>query len=323
MEKIKVIVVGCGSIGLRHLQNLLVRDDVILAALDMNEERKSDVNEISSDIAFFTNENDAAAWNAGLAIVATPNHLHLSGSLWAFSNGAHVLCEKPLADTVENAEKIITAAKEAGKLLAVGYTERYRAAIQYIKKAIADGELGNLIGGRAMVGTYNTLLCAKDPQVRATTLGIILVDYTHELDILADIFGSVKNLECYANTVGDKERKANPSLVALLLKYDNDAVVSVHFDYVQHPQRRIIEFYGDRKTLVYDFGADSLEIYDCTKSDVENKTFDNDRDAQFKAEHEDILSAIHKNTDPGITGESALRSLVVAERAVNILKANL
>ena len=320
MDKIRIIVIGCGSIGMRHLENLLLRKDVELAAMDPRPEAKTDVESLGKSIAFFIDDSDAVAWRPDLAVVATPNHLHKPCCLWAFEKGMHVLCEKPLADTVENGLTIVSKGEQAGKVLAVGFTERYREAVRYIIEECRSGNLGTIIGGRAMVGTYNTLLCAKDPEHRQNTFGSILVDYVHELDILAEIFGGLKRLECYANTLGGKQLQADPSLASIMIECQSGAIVQVHFDYVQHPQRRLLEIYGDKKTFCYDFEQDRLEIYDSTKDGVVIRFFNNVRNEQFEREHDDIINAVRNGSTPAVTGREGLRSLIMAEAAINRLR---
>jgi predicted dehydrogenase len=318
--KTKILVVGCGSIGLRHLQNLSLNRMLNLAGLDLNPKAKVEVEAVSTEIEYFSDFASAAKWEPSLVIVATPNHLHKENCLWAFENGAHVLCEKPLATTVSEGREIITAAERACKKLGVGFTERFREAIQYIIKEAVSGALGNVVGGRAMVGTYNTMLCAKDPKHRGEVFGSIVLDYVHEFDILAAIFGKVKRVECMSNSLGDKERAANPSLMAAIAEYEKGAIVSIHFDYVQHPQRRLLELYGDRKTLVYDFQTDTLKIFDCEKPGVEVRSFTNVRNEQFVREHNDMLNALATDTEPLITGIDGLKSLEVSEMILNKLK---
>jgi UDP-N-acetylglucosamine 3-dehydrogenase len=319
MNNTKILVAGCGSIGLRHLKNLSFNRELKIAALDVNAAAQAAVSAIDDRIEFFNDFNAAACWKPDLVIVATPNHLHMKNCLWAFEAGAHVLCEKPLAVSMDEGRAIVDAAKKAGKIIGVGFTERFREAIEFIIAEACSGRMGKLIGGRAMVGTYNTLLCAKDPRHRLEAFGSIVLDYTHELDILAAIFGRVKRLECFCNDLAEKELKANPSLAAALVQYEKGEIVTIHFDYVQHPQRRNFEIYGDRKTLVYDWGADTLEIHDFEKRGFEIRRFNNVRDEQFVREHNDILRAIRERGVPRVSGEDGLKSLEVSGKMIEKL----
>ena len=317
MEKMKILVVGCGSIGLRHLQCLLARDDCRCMACDSDPGAEERVKKIHPEIPCFSDYRKALAANPELVIVCTPNELHERFSIEAFENGAHVLCEKPIAHNLESGKRIMEAAERLNRVLAVGYTERFRPAFQYILKKTASGGMGTLIGGRAMVGTYNTLLCAKS-NFRDHSFGVLLIDYTHELDMLHAIFGRTADVVCKANSLARDIRPA-PSLAAMLLEYHSGAIVSVHFDYVQHPQRRIMEIYGDRQTLVYDLQANTVAVFDRTRPEPEVHSFPCERNALFMAEHENIIRAIHSGTPVMVNGRQALDSLEIAEQAINSL----
>jgi predicted dehydrogenase len=315
--KIKILVAGCGSIGLRHITCLLTRKDVEISAFDLNKEAGQKVRELDDRIIFFS-DCDAALEQVQplITIVCTPNSSHKEMTLKAFCAGSHVLCEKPLADTVADGVEMVEAAKIHSRFLAVGYTERFRESFDYITKKIKSGELGNLTGGRAMVGTYNTLLCAKS-DFRSKVFGILIVDYTHEIDMLRSIFGEVKDVVCKANSVAVKELKATPSLASLLLEYESGALVSIHMDYVQHPQRRIMEFFGDKQVIEYDLQTDQVKVYDCNKKGYEVIQFDNIRNERFCLEHQDIINSVLNGTVPRVDGNGAVEVLKIAETALS------
>jgi len=315
----KILVAGCGSIGLRHLRCLTRRDDCRLMACDSNPAVGTQIKEIHPEILFFDDYQKALAAVPELVIVCTPNEMHEKFATEAFEAGAHVLCEKPVAHTIESGERIVAAAKRTGKVLAVGYTERFRPAFGYILEKVRSGDLGNLTGGRSMVGSYKTLMCAKS-DFRSHTFGVILADFTHELDMLQAIFGQAADVACKANTLAQKKLSAQPSMVAMLLEYCSGATVSIHFDYVQHPQRRIIDIYGDKQTLVYDMEANTVTVFDEERPEPEVFSFPCERDTLFEHEHENMIRAIRTGTPVMVNGEQALRSLAIAEQAVNMLK---
>ena len=314
--KIKFLVAGCGSIGLRHITCLLSRRDVEISAFDLNRDAEQKVREIDARIKFYSDCDEAFAKGQPLVtIVCTPNSSHKEMTLKAFSSGSHVLCEKPIADTVSDGIEMVEAAKKHSKFLAVGYTERFRESFDFITKKIKSGDLGNLIGGRAMVGTYNTLLCAKS-DFRSKVFGILIVDYTHEIDMLRSIFGEVKDMVCKANSIAVKELKATPSLASLLLEYESGALVSIHMDYVQHPQRRTMEIFGDRQVIEYDLQIDQVKVYDCDKKGYEVIQFDNMRNERFCLEHQDMINSVMNGTAPRVDGHGAVEVLKIAERAL-------
>ena len=342
MKNFRIAVVGCGSIGLRHLFNLNRLDGygrgngddlpesiknhpdlpltLEIAALDPSANAPADVAGISEDISFFSNWDDLKNWHPEIVIVATPNHLHKKNTLDALDVGAHVLCEKPIACSVSDAREMAEAAGKANRILAVGQTERFREATAAMIKMARNGELGNLIGGRAMVGTYNTLLCTKDKKHRMENFGTIVIDYIHELDLFHAVFGTAVAANGFFNNLSGKELQAAPTLMAAVAQYKNKEVVSFHFDYVQHPQRRLFEIYGDQKTLAYDFQSDTLEIWDSAKDKPQIMSWNNDRNDQFVREHLDMISAVIHGNKPQVDAENAADVLQTAELILNSLQ---
>ncbi|WP_035971078.1 Gfo/Idh/MocA family protein [Bradyrhizobium sp. WSM3983] len=80
-----------------------------------------------------------------VVIIITPNGAHAEAAVDALKHGKHVLCEKPLADTVKAAERMVEAAAEAGKANVVNFGYRTWPAIELAKKLIADGEIGDIV----------------------------------------------------------------------------------------------------------------------------------------------------------------------------------
>jgi predicted dehydrogenase len=74
------------------------------------------------------------------------------------------------------------------------------------------------------------------------------VDYTHDFDFIRWIFGEVTGVTAASATLGDLEIRPEPNVMQIILRTAAGSLVQVHMDYVQHPQRRILEVYGDRDT---------------------------------------------------------------------------
>jgi len=319
-QKIRALVVGCGSIGLRHLNCLCGRNDVEIAATDMAPGAHKAVAKIDNRIDFFESFEDSLAWKPEITIVCTPNSAHAPVAVEAIKAGSHILCEKPIADTVGDGKKMVAAARKHKKILAVGYSERFRPAVEHLQDMAKKKRFGNLIGGRAMVGTYNTLLCAKS-NFRDKVFGILVVDYTHEIDILRSIFGEVKSIAAKSNRIARREKlNTNPSLVAMLLEYGSGAIVSVHMDYVQHPQRRIMEIIGDKRTAEFDLQTDQVKLFDCNRPGYEVLQFESIRNERFAAEHQDMIDAIRKKRIPRVDGQGAVKVLEVAEKVIRKIR---
>lgn len=155
MGKIKTGIIGCGGIAnQKHLPALKALADrvEIVAFCDIKRERaeKAAKEYGTPDAKVFTDYNELLAMEEIDDVrVLTPNVAHCPITIAAFKAGKHVLCEKPMAANVEDAQKMMDAWKESGKLFTIGYQNRYRTDSQALKKIVEGGELGDIYYARA------------------------------------------------------------------------------------------------------------------------------------------------------------------------------
>ena len=312
---VKVLVVGCGSIGKRHARLLGERPDVEVWVCDALESNLAAAVEQAPGAKPYTDYASALADKPDAVYVCTPNHLHAPMSIAALRVGCNVLCEKPLADTVENAEAIAEAAAASDRMLQVGYSLRSHGGLRRVQELVATGDCGTLIGGRAMVGTYFTLMCATTPY-RMTEENALIVDYTHLLDYLRLFFGDLERVSAESAALGDLEMRPRPNLFSLLLKYRSGAVAQCHMDYVQHPQRSTVELYGDRQTITYDFQTGQLQVFDRDKAGCYTEFVTVARDDIYRVQIEEFLTRRGTTRVPLVSAEDGVAALKAARAAV-------
>ena len=146
-RKLRYGFIGAGGIAGAHLRELAKRDDVeVVAMADISEEA------IAGHRERFGIASGYADWNEMLAAeeldavsVCTPNKLHEQPTIDALKAGCHVLCEKPLADSAEAGERMVAAAREAGRKLVIGFQYRYNARTQFLRKAADGRQFGNIL----------------------------------------------------------------------------------------------------------------------------------------------------------------------------------
>lgn len=317
----RVLVVGLGSIGQRHARLLSERGDVELHLCEMVDEHRAKtaaalVNPAAGEYSALP---AALQSKPDIVFICVPNQFHVTVGLQALAAAADIFVEKPIADSIEEARKLVTAADSAGRFMQVGYMLRLDEGLGKMKKLVDAGGIGNLIGGRAMIGTYITLLNAKSPD-REINPNSLIVDYTHELDFIRWFFGDVAEVKAMSARLGDLKLKPQPNIFQMIFKMHSGALVQVHMDYIQFPQRRIFEIYGDRGTLSYDFMTGEIRRFSFQSGhqwenmDVEPVT---ERwDGLFRAEHELILTSRAAGTPPAVTGWDGIRALEIAERVI-------
>jgi len=154
MSKVRVGVIGCGSIAkYRHLPEYANHKNVeIVAVCDVVEDR---VNEFAQkyDAKAYTDYKELIKSGTVDAVsVCLPNYLHAPVSIEALEAGLHVLCEKPMATSQEEADAMISAAEKSGKKLMIGHNQRFVKSHQKAKQLIANGDIGKVYSFRTAFG---------------------------------------------------------------------------------------------------------------------------------------------------------------------------
>ena len=155
MTKLKLGIIGTGGIcNNKHLPSLAkVADKVEVVALcDQDEEKAIATRERHglTNAKIYTDYKELLADpEIDVVHVCTPNVAHCQITVDAFEAGKHVLCEKPMAATAADAQRMLDAWKKSGRKFTVGYQNRFRPDVQVLKKACDAGELGEIYYGEA------------------------------------------------------------------------------------------------------------------------------------------------------------------------------
>jgi predicted dehydrogenase len=192
-----LMVIGCGAVveGLYRgaLQRLESSGIARVAALvDPNPARTAALGRhFKSARAFPTPAEALATVNPALTIVTSPPSLHAEHATAAFAAGSHVLCEKPMAISVDDGERMLAAARAAQRILAIGMTRRMYPCLAEARAIIAAGALGDDVRFVYREGhVYGWPVSTGAAFRRATAGGGVLVDLgSHVLDFLMALFG--------------------------------------------------------------------------------------------------------------------------------------
>lgn len=153
MDKIRAGIVGCGGIATRkHLPAVQKLGEVDLVAFcDILVERaqQAQTDFGTPDALVCTDYRDLLQAELDVVYVCTPNRSHAEISIAALQSGRHVLCEKPMAMNFAEAQAMIAARNASGKLLTIGYQNRFRPDSIYLKKECAAGVLGDVYYAKA------------------------------------------------------------------------------------------------------------------------------------------------------------------------------
>ncbi len=189
---IKVGIIGAGQIvRIRHLPEVANNPDATLAGIcDINPERVSELAEQYHCQAFTDYKEMIQQPDIDAIVVAATNKLHAAMTIDALNAGKHVLCEKPIATTLEDAKRMLETAKKTGKQLMIGNNQRLEASHQKAREILASGRLGKVLTFRTTFGHpgsedwaaegLNTWFYKKD----IAGLGVLGDLAVHKLDLI-------------------------------------------------------------------------------------------------------------------------------------------
>ena len=181
-------------------------------------------------------------------IVSTPPHLHEEIAVAALEAGKHVLCEKPLAPTVQGCQRILNCAARNGVSVATGFNQRYFPAIQFVKQVLDRGELGRLQHVKAYAG-HSGLTEFRQPWEYDSQIvggGTLMDNGIHLIDHVRFLLGEVEEVYGFASSEIWKLNGSEDNGFALL-RGKNGTVATLHSSWSEwRGYRFAIEAYGDR-----------------------------------------------------------------------------
>ncbi len=261
----RVLIAGLGSIGRRHLHNLLA-----LGERDILLYRTGRSALPEDELAGFPVETDLAAaleHHPEAVIVANPTALHLEVAIPAAERGCNLLIEKPLSHSLDGIERLKEAVRGGGGKVLVGFQFRFHPGLQRIKQLLSSdsSHIGRPLSARAHWGEY---LPGWHPwedyrqgySARADLGGGALLTLCHPLDYLRWFFGEVEALWAFAGRLGDLALDVEDT-AEIGLRFADGMLGSVHLDYNQRPSAHCLEVVGTQGTIHWDNADGAVHLY--------------------------------------------------------------
>lgn len=237
--------------------------------------------------------------------IALPHHLHEAAAVAAAQAGKHILLEKPMANSLEAADRILAAQRSAGIKLMLGFTHRFHAELQSAKRLIDAGELGRLTLATDIMTTGGRI-----PgwfwQKRQAGGGVLHVNGAHSFDRLRWLTGSeIVEVFAYAGTYDARKTVEDSAVVAL--RFANGAMGATIHNWVVDfdlPFKCDLDLYGSAGALRIDTW-NALEFANARHAWTQKRV----RDDVFEKEISEFIAAIREDREPCVSGEDGRRSL--------------
>ena len=259
------LVVGCGSIGKRHLQNLKSLGVGELGVVESDDERRQRAAD-ELGIATFAALSEGLRGSPDFVVIATPTYLHVEQALEVASHGFALFVEKPLSHTPAGIAELSKAVQRRGLVSMVGCNMRFHPGPRKVKELLTQGRLGKILCARIHAGSY---LPAWRPgtdyrtnyAAREETGGGCILDCIHEIDLARWYLGDVQEVFCAAGHLSSLEISTE-DVAVLVLRHSSGALSEVHLDYVQRTYERGCQIAGENGSIFWDVRQKQVRWYD-------------------------------------------------------------
>lgn len=302
---IRAGVIGVGAMGQHHVRIYHEMEGVELVGIsDVDRKR---VEELASqyDTKPFTDYKELLAEGVDAVSIVVPTTLHKQVTMDVLESGANILVEKPVADTIENADSMIKAAREAGRILMVGHIERFNPAVARMKEIINSGLLGKIVSiSSRRVGPYN-------PRIR--DVGIIIDLGVHDIDVISYLYG-LRVSEVYSIAGNDIHSQEDHASTILKFKDNRSGVVEINW--LTPHKTRELTVVGLQGVAYLDYIDQTVSIHD--KEWIREAKVEKGEPLKIELEH--FVRSVRKSETPLITGEDGKHALEVALAAIESYK---
>jgi predicted dehydrogenase len=269
MSKLKIAVIGLGSISDLHLMSYQQNPDAeIYAVCDINEERaRKKGKEFGAEKVYFNYHEALADHSIDAVSICTWNKSHAEISIAALEAGKHVLVEKPLSRTVEEALLIQEAVKRSGKILQVGFVRRYDKNVQMLRAFADNGDFGEIYYAKA-----STIRRLGNPggwfaDIERSGGGPLIDIGVHVIDLCWYMMGrpkvksvsgntyrklgnraNIQNLSFYKAADYDPDQNSVEDLANALIRFENGASLMIDVSFSLHAKEdeMSVKLYGEK-----------------------------------------------------------------------------
>lgn len=328
----KVLFVGLGGIGQRHLRNLIqiMGGSVEIYAYRIrragfvldNKLNVIDDSDLEDRYNIHVVDSLEQAWEIGVqcVFICNPSSLHMDTLLKAAENKCHIFVEKPLSHNYDNVEKLERILSQKQNITFVGYQNRFHPCIKKTKELLANCAVGRIVSVSAEIGEnvknwhkyedYRTMYACQ-----SNLGGGVVLSQIHELDYIISFFGMPRSVYAAGGRLSnlDIDVEDTVSIVMICCIGDIEIPISVREDYLQNPPTRNCKIIGTKGRIEFDLLNASIIAYDQDGNTFLEEKYVFERNDMFLEEMKVFLDAVNgRPSGEMIPISEGIKSLKVA-----------
>ena len=303
----KAAVIGVGHLGKHHARILASIPGVSLAGVvDINRDRAAEVAREYGATAF-ADPREIAGLN--LVVIATPTESHAAIAAPLIDAGVHMLIEKPVTQTLQEADTLIAAAKHKGVVLAVGHSERFNPAVVAARPYVNDPRFIEVHRLGTQLG-------------RSLDIDVVLDLMIHDLDLILSMVPSeVESVEA----VGVPVLTPKVDIANARVRFKNGCIANLTASRISKEQIRKIRFFQRERYVSIDTAAREVEMFQLVPQPGGTPKIGGGKqpvpgDEPLKSELEDFVAAVREKRAPAVPGEQGRAALALAVRIVELMR---
>lgn len=306
--RLKVAVIGVGHLGRHHARLFAAEPGAdLVGVVDLDPERAARAAAEYGTQAFTSWE--AVRGRVDAVSVAVPTEAHREIALPFLTDGVHVLVEKPMARSLEDADQMIEAARASGAVLAVGHTERFNPAVALARPLLRDPRFIEV----HRLGTFPD---------RSLDIDVVFDLMIHDLDLVLHLVGrEVASIEA----VGVPVLTPRVDIANVRLRFEGGCIANLTASRISRDRVRKIRFFQRDQYVSVDYAAQEVEGWRLVRRDgqppaIEGGKLDVAREEPLKREIADFVGAIVERRAPGVPGLEGRAALALAARIAAVME---
>ena len=261
----KILVVGYGSIGKRHVENLLSISNLEVIVCT----KRNDVSKLKKHAKVYSTIKQCLEEKPDIGIIANETILHVPTAIKLAEAGLDLFLEKPLSNSLKDVEKLHAIVKKKKLITQMGCNMRFHPCIKKIKSMVEQQKIGRIISVQVQNCSYLPDYhpwedYRKGYAARKDLGGGIILTQIHEIDYMYWLFQEVEDVISISGKFSDLDITTE-DYVSSLLKFKNKIIGELHMDYFQRPDFRSCKIRGTKGEIYWDSDNNHVNVYAMNK----------------------------------------------------------
>ena len=308
----KIFVIGCGSIGQRHIKNLLKMGINEIEVYDQNKLLLEKVRKKFRIMAL----NSLKFNNPDCTLICTPPNSHLKLAKKSLDENSHVFIEKPLSNSLIGLSNLLELSKKKKLNVFVGYVFRFDRGLIKAKQIITQRKIGKVLAFDAYEGWYlpnwRPWQNYKTSYTASEKLGGgIILDGSHELNYLQWLGGKINQIFSYYVKI-PKLKVKTEGIAEILILFKSKSIGRIHLDFLNPNYNRHCEILGDEGSIKWLFEKQIIEINKFNQKKPSIVKYSSDYNQMYIDEMKYVVNCLHGKKNDIISLAEGIKTLDIS-----------